>query len=1757
MDEPPSGTATNSKDVTEIKIIKSEVGMQEPELVVAEHVGVVIDQADPGDGQPSVSSGDPKRNLSLEALFKAAHSELESISKESPIAMKNVKLSEKGGDQNVSSSVASPSNTGATSSQSDSSPQPLFIMEGAKTSLKPAIDVLVTGDDGVTYELHTDEEGNHHLVYTTANPFGTTNEALTTSSILPAADEPLETLVAVEKTIPSAQAASRQNILPPPAIMSKVANSQHGLVENPTAATQGHLQGGRKRKHPQKPGKHVCPYCGRGCAKPSVLQKHIRAHTGERPYPCTTCGFAFKTKSNLYKHCKSRWHALRIGEDPPEGSQDDDRGGLLSQSGSMGSEDHGFLSQDDNLEDITDDEDLDESSSIAEQSQNEQNINERETESGSSVSDDTRIFANAKLEKIPACPMGTVLMRSLQGPAPKLKCVSSSESAADSTGDLPGVQQIEIKSVGLQSGGKVFERSTSFGNTNKLSFDVGQLGKTEEANSSSQIMPKGGLSTGVTDLNIPGSAILSSKISLTTTTSSEQSYTWTVMTSNILTLTSSGTLSEMTTRPAGSFLQSSGSVLQSMTRSDMLSLHQTQSMSGLQFDFRPKPSIGPQPAKSSPNLKTFTPEMLNERISKIISDNTRIVSTPMAEAPRPKRMTRQASEPQKQSSSQHPKVPVRASSFVAPGYESSQYQPLTKLASPVATQIPIVPKVALAQTLPTILPSTTTSKILPTCSQSTLTGMRPIMSKDFEQDVARSIGVLSQTTASMLPSTDKQPPGQSAGNVQLLLQTASAKPSTRHVLEKQRPVDAASPDTATRSTFINLPPGLLPASSQPQQIKIQFHLPKQQSQSADQTSGWLQDNQGIAKAPATDTAAIDTSPAKLQRLPLEEIPVKDFQSHSPREKVFKAEAESSEDKQSDVMYECAICSYSSTSLEVLKTHFISHTEQQPAEVNFAEASGSGSSTKSVLSLDATGRSSSATDRLTSQASVETQASSLTEPGVYTVIVDGTPQQAIVYQPVNKEMESQSLDPSDQGAPFHLGITPKRGRPKGSRNKTIAQKREISKEFASLDLSHVPKLGRDDTTDSVAPLDSIRVPSGLRRSLSTNDSYSKKQELVPSEADGQVDVPTCQALLKLRLKGKLLMKRSMSVERMLQSKQQHTEAEAPMTTTVTKKTSVSRLIIPASEKPGLLGCSQPLFSSPKHLLLQRSKSCEESSSEAPFMEKSETPSSRIGLTSIKHEKENRPLLGQGDAPCTMSSDSDVVLASKVGSTQPQDLKVIDHETPHAPVNEILMMYPPNKLLYSPLILQPNTCERANHEEIPKVLSIPMNLAHKVPGLLQEAKVSIKKEEPQSMESKSIMTSIEEVQSHGELDDVEKKDDLHLAAKQENQDDSESKDVVLGSSGTHKSAEPSSAGVHTIQAVQLTGLSPHLKDKARVALMLLGHSYPSLQVPSMATYCSLTKTQPMYVKQGTNHKISMYSTWRAASVNPNPMGISSKEILGLYQSQMYDCEPRFQVSAITKNRSGMLTHSSYWDSEKTSDSVGDNCYIPLSQHKKDHIRLIAIPDINLGTKSDICHITPNSRSAVEQKTTSVHATPIRSPGEEVSVKSESPTRIKLGFEGGYKSMEDYTYVRGRGFGRYVCEKCGIRCKKPSMLKKHIRTHTDIRPYHCRFCTFSFKTKGNLTKHMKSKAHHKVCMDLGIVPVPTMVDVNCINPEVLAQQSAVIYDTDAPAVGHTEEVTMGQEFMEVDEDDDDDDDEMKEVCEYLLGIKLCRQTLYFTLP
>ncbi|XP_045689089.1 zinc finger protein 831 [Phyllostomus hastatus] len=92
-------------------------------------------------------------------------------------------------------------------------------------------------------------------------------------------------------------------------------------------------------------GKYLCPHCGRDCLKPSVLEKHIRSHTGERPFPCSTCGIAFKTQSNLYKHRRTQTHfnnarlsseSEGAGGGPLEEGDKAGKGDSWSQGGAVG-----------------------------------------------------------------------------------------------------------------------------------------------------------------------------------------------------------------------------------------------------------------------------------------------------------------------------------------------------------------------------------------------------------------------------------------------------------------------------------------------------------------------------------------------------------------------------------------------------------------------------------------------------------------------------------------------------------------------------------------------------------------------------------------------------------------------------------------------------------------------------------------------------------------------------------------------------------------------------------------------------------------------------------------------------------------------------------------------------------------------------------------------------------------------------------------------------------------------------------------------------------------------------------------------------------------------------------------------------------------------------------------------------------------------------------------------------------------------------
>lgn len=271
-----------------------------------------------------------------------------------------------------------------------------------------------------------------------------------------------------------------------------------------------------------------------------------------------------------------------------------------------------------------------------------------------------------------------------------------------------------------------------------------------------------------------------------------------------------------------------------------------------------------------------------------------------------------------------------------------------------------------------------------------------------------------------------------------------------------------------------------------------------------------------------------------------------------------------------------------------------------------------------------------------------------------------------------------------------------------------------------------------------------------------------------------------------------------------------------------------------------------------------------------------------------------------------------------------------------------------------------------------------------------------------------------------------------------------------------------------------------------------SFPSLKTTTSFTWCYLLRQKALHQLQ-SDQKTSAYADWTVNSSNPNPLGLPTKVALSLLNSKQKMGKSLYCQAITTHSKSDLLVYSSKWKSNLSKRALGNQ-------------------------KSTVVEFSNKDASEINSE----------QDKENSLIKSE-PRRIKI-FDGGYKSNEEYVYVRGRGRGKYICEECGIRCKKPSMLKKHIRTHTDVRPYHCTYCNFSFKTKGNLTKHMKSKTHSKKCVDLG-------VSVGLID-EQDAEESDEKQRFSYERAGYDPEESDGPDEDDNENDDDDEDSQAESV-------------------
>ena len=54
--------------------------------------------------------------------------------------------------------------------------------------------------------------------------------------------------------------------------------------------------------------RYICDSCGRDFKRRNDMLRHVRIHTGEKPFACFFCTAAYTRKSHLKVHCKTNHH---------------------------------------------------------------------------------------------------------------------------------------------------------------------------------------------------------------------------------------------------------------------------------------------------------------------------------------------------------------------------------------------------------------------------------------------------------------------------------------------------------------------------------------------------------------------------------------------------------------------------------------------------------------------------------------------------------------------------------------------------------------------------------------------------------------------------------------------------------------------------------------------------------------------------------------------------------------------------------------------------------------------------------------------------------------------------------------------------------------------------------------------------------------------------------------------------------------------------------------------------------------------------------------------------------------------------------------------------------------------------------------------------------------------------------------------------------------------------------------------------------
>lgn len=1379
------------------------------------------------------------------------------------------------------------------------------------------------------------------------------------------------------------------------------------------------VRSGHKSKHSSKsskytsmykPFKYVCTYCGRGCAKPSVLQKHIRTHTGERPYPCEECGFNFKTKSNLYKHCKSRSHLTKA-----------DPGSLMLQSSSdvdrIDSSDREVFQMEDKVEIMRKDKTENELQPTPEIAANRSNLPQPLHLSSLGLklpSCDSQPLINRMLTMPPNPPVLSLAMsHSLSLPesnTDKSVSVCSLLQLADGS-----VYLVEKLSNGQASLRPIQEITQSFANQaemvvsqsevlkpNALNISTPErrlpINKSHSTDESQQLQV---ISNTNTKNNNTSHGLSAGVNPFATTFESVSSHHHPSQMPKTL-LKSSSTNLAMASSPIANAAAAAHPALRS------LSLASAQSV-----------MVAHKMAPIDP--KNMTPEAVQERIAMLISQNESIIDTPMADAPRPKRVWRGNSEaiaassartdmsampsnkPLLRTKSLTPVTGRTATSLKASAVRGSNLpQPMaTAAAAHVLSDVVYsdwtMSKKGKMESMNTGDPKNVTldavqERIAMLVSQNATSSTKCSSSKFLMVPEDRSLQDLRSSIHPEIKQLQLTTPAETRSENTLTVHK-------QQIQMKAKSLDFLSTtDNAGRVLFSTKDPCLITPSSflatTGQSLKVlpvwknDFNV-ENRALSFCQTRNSLHGKDQISNIafhlPMTPVPSlfVNTSAADSNRFEGEtQTVVKDVfekrQEFARSHLVVESEPRTQSPSQfatNHIVNETCFMNSFSPSVPMQYLIIPADTNNQMLTTLIPMTSSSQSSIIPILE----------------------------PPVVSPKTFDCNPQTPLsVVQVIMKPQPMQQ-----------------RGQSKGTTTKS-AKTTLIQCQVS--------------TASSVV----VTSPFGAIPSICVTPADAVQQQ--------QTAPPTSEPLWKMKLKGRLLMKRSMSIEKVLAEEREMSLMSKYQSV---DKCSTSAEIARALADVGILQDS---------VGLQRSHSCD-------------------AAMPLKKRRKTLTELGRGTAFGTRVEEAnealnkkDAIVINDVQNVRVENIADGNHMLGHViqdlnmskvsvndiPINQSRELHVPSSLFLS---LLPNDEASSVHLAGKKIPGLLMSRINKHRDNLEDSKSNNYSSEERELRHVSINHCQPEKTSYSEVPTSS----LHSIPNA----------VVLQKSQSDTN-ENIKINVNSRNLAQNQNDSLTTQENINSDLMLPSHRYPSLSSTMSTTFCSVAKRHPL-AKHQEQSSLS-------GSVCSDAVDVSLQSALSLYQLSRVPSQHLYAVSNISEPKSGVLTHSSYWNFKRVRErkSRDDSTIISEEEQmpEKDDCNLLQKPDTVKATEislQEIHNLSDGSVASVAENakpSVKILSSPL------VAKSANKLRRIEI-FPGGYKSNEDYVYIRGRGKGKYICEACGIRCKKPSMLKKHIRTHTDIRPHQCDICNFGFKTKGNLSKHIKSKAHLTRCFDLGIAP------------------------------------------------------------------------------